>query len=254
MRCGRGSGRLGTGGPRGWPARREQGARSSASPRGARRPGQLLRGTPARDRTAEPSTRARLPRARPTPPARRGPAGSPVRQGPSDTVTDLTPVLPRRFASQDPSCPSRERVRPRVLDSRFVVLGRSLKADQELGDQACTLLLGEREGLAKQRLRAIGHGAIVPLGCDAPATDPQRLPSRRTSQDGRSGHVRPSARRRRAAGGAGQPSSGGSSCACSRETTGPAASCQGRTTRSAPASSSRSAPSSSSAASATRPL
>jgi hypothetical protein len=152
-----------------------------------RRFGQLQRGTPTRDRTAEPRTSARPPQARPTPPIRRRPAGSPVGQRSADTVTYLAPFFPRRFAGQDPSCPSLKLGRPRLLNCRCIVVSRPLNADQELGDQARTLLLGEREGFAKQRLRVIGHGASVPPDGDTaavvhserhPVDDVPRLPRR----------------------------------------------------------------------------
>ena len=178
LRSGRGSGRPGAGGLTGWPTRRRQRFRTLAMPLRARRLRRPPRGTSARDRTAEPRTSVRPPRARPTPPARRGLVGSLVRQRASDTVTDRRPVLARGLAGQDPSCPSFNSLSPRPLHGRFVVICRPLKADQELGDQACAFLLRQRECLAKQCLRMIGHGQIVPLDLHGSASNPQRATGR----------------------------------------------------------------------------
>lgn len=75
------------------------------------------------------------------PRARRGLGGSPVRQGPADTVTELAPLLTMRFARQNPALSSFELVSPRLLDGCSAVHGRALEAGQELGDQVGTLLL-----------------------------------------------------------------------------------------------------------------
>lgn len=107
------------------------------------------------------------------PPARRRPGCSPARQCPADTVTDLAPLLTMCFAGQSLARSSFEFFSPRLLNGRRALHGWSLKADQKLGDQIGTLLLGERKSLAKQRLRVIGHTPSVPLGHDRQMFDPQ---------------------------------------------------------------------------------
>ncbi len=150
--------------------------------RGVRRSDRQRRGMPTPGQVAELPTRGRPLGTRPMPPARRRPGGSPVRQRPADTVTDLAPLLTMCFAGESVARSSLELFGPRLLNGRRVLQARSLKADQELGDQVGTLLLGERKCLAKQRLRVIRHTPSVPLRHDRQALDPQdNRPSRATT-------------------------------------------------------------------------
>lgn len=125
------------------------------------------------DRNAGTEVPAQFLRRRPTPSFRTENVCSPVRQRSASTVADLSPVFPRRLAGQDVSRPALERFRPRRFDSRFVVFSGPFKADQELGDQARTLVLGQRESRAKHRLRVIGHAMTVALDRDTPTSDPE---------------------------------------------------------------------------------
>lgn len=110
--------------------------------------------------------------------------GSLVRPRATDTVTDRGPFLARGLASDDPSCPPLNHLSPRLLDGWFIVICRTLKADQELGDQVGAFLLGERECPVTQRLRVIGHGEIGPLDLDGSARDPPRATHRTSRLDG----------------------------------------------------------------------
>jgi hypothetical protein len=83
----------------------------------------------------------------------------------------------RRSTTRPATRPPRPFVRavrvppPTPAHCSVVTLGRSLEADQELSNQVGPLRLGQRERLAKQRLRVIRHEVSVPPARDRPAAE-----------------------------------------------------------------------------------
>lgn len=137
------------------------------------------RGTPTPDRTAEPRTTGRLPRL-----------GRRLRLEGNSLAHPSVSALPTRSRTWPHSSPCDSPARTRrarrsissAHDCSTVVASSTtgpLKAHEKFGDQVGTLLLGEGEGLSKQRLRMVGHTVSVPLDGHPPATDPQRSPSHR---------------------------------------------------------------------------